>query len=86
MGAEMQVSDCREVAAMSSVPPTAEALHRLMAVFTEVPGAHLTLDDAAKLSGIDPDRCAMFLETLEDTGVLQRLQDGRYALKNASST
>ena len=54
-----------------------DELQRLRGVFTEVPGTHLTCDQAARLSGIDPDRCAALLNALVDVGFLQ-LSDGRY--------
>ena len=54
-----------------------DELHRLRGVFIEVPGTHLTCDQAARLAGIDPDRCAALLNALVDVGFLQ-LSNGRY--------
>lgn len=54
-----------------------DELHRLRGVFTEVPGTHVTCDQAARLAGIDPDRCAALLNALVDVGFLQ-LSGGRY--------
>ena len=62
-----------EVCAMS----TGDELHRLRGVFTEVPGTLVTCDQAARLAGIDPDRCAALLKALIDVGFLQ-LSGGRY--------
>ena len=55
----------------------ANELQRLRGVFIEVPGTHVTCDQAARLAGIDPDRCAALLNALVDVGFLQ-LSDGRY--------
>lgn len=55
----------------------ADELQRLRGVFTEVPGTHVTSDQAARLAGIDPHRCAALLDALVDVGFLQ-LSDGRY--------
>lgn len=54
-----------------------DELQRLRGIFTEVPGTHVTCDQAARLSGIEPDRCAALLHALVDVGFLQ-LSDGRY--------
>ena len=54
-----------------------DELHRLRGVFIEVPGTHLTCDQAARIAGIDPDRCAALLNALVDVGFLQ-LSNGRY--------
>jgi predicted transcriptional regulator of viral defense system len=63
-----------EVLAMTA----GEELHRLRGVFIEVPGTHVTSDQAARLAGIDPDRCAALLNALVDVGFLRQLSDGRY--------
>ena len=52
-------------------------LDRLRGVFTEVPGTLVTCEQAARLAGIDPDRCAALLDALVDAGFLQR-SDRRY--------
>jgi hypothetical protein len=56
---------------------TGDELHRLRGVFTEVPGTQITCDQAARLAGIDPQRCAALLNALVDVGFLQ-LSNGRY--------
>ena len=55
----------------------ADELQRLRGVFIEVPGTQVTRTEAARLAGIDPDRCAALLNALVDVGFLQ-LSDGRY--------
>jgi hypothetical protein len=55
----------------------ADELQRLRGVFIEVPGTHVTCEQAARLAGIDPDRCAALLNALVDVGFLQ-LSVGRY--------
>jgi hypothetical protein len=62
---------------MEVLAVTADELQRLRGVFTEVPGTHVTSDHAARLAGIDPDRCAALLNALVDVGFLQLLA-GRY--------
>jgi hypothetical protein len=54
-----------------------EELRRLRGVFIDVPGTRVTCDQAARLAGIDSDRCAALLDALVDAGFL-RLSDGRY--------
>jgi hypothetical protein len=54
-----------------------DELHRLRGVFIEVPGMYVTCEQAARLAGIDPDRCAALLNALVDVGFL-RLSRGRY--------
>lgn len=63
---------------MEMVASAADELHRLRGVFTEVPGTHVTSAQAARLSGVDPDRCAALLKALVDVGFLRQLSDGRY--------
>ncbi len=63
-----------EVLAMTA----GDELRRLRGVFTEVPGTHVTSHQAARLCGIDLDRCAALLNALVDAGFLQQLADGRY--------
>jgi hypothetical protein len=44
----------------------AEALHRVKGVFLEVPGTQLSLVEASRLSGLEPDMCESVLLALED--------------------
>jgi len=64
---------------MESVAATAgDELQRLRAIFIEVPGTHVTANHAARLCGVDPDRCAALLAALVDVGFLRQSVDGRY--------
>ena len=66
------------LAIMKVLAKTASAeLQRLRGVFIEVPGTHVTCDQAARLAGIDPNRCAALLDALVDIGFL-RSSEGRY--------
>lgn len=55
-----------------------DELDRLRGVFTEVPGTHVTCGQAARLAGIDPDRCGALINALVDVGFLRQLSDGTY--------
>jgi DNA-binding IclR family transcriptional regulator len=55
-----------------------EELQRLRAMFAEVPGTHVTANQAARLCGVDPDRCVALLAALVDVGFLRQSVDGRY--------
>jgi DNA-binding IclR family transcriptional regulator len=64
---------------MEVVPTTAgDELQRLRAMFAEVPGTHVTASQAARLCGVDQDRCAALLAALVDVGFLRQSLDGRY--------
>ena len=64
---------------MESVAATAgDELQRLRAIFIEVPGTHVTAKQAARLCGVDLDRCAALLAALVDVGFLRQSLDGRY--------
>lgn len=64
---------------MESVAATAgNELQRLRAIFVEVPGTYVTANEAARLCGVDPDRCAALLAALVDVGFLRQSSDGRY--------
>jgi hypothetical protein len=55
-----------------------EGLQRLKGVFQEVPGASMTLPDAASVSGLDQPVCEIVLGAFEDAHFLERGNDGRY--------
>jgi hypothetical protein len=55
-----------------------EAIDRLKSVFREIPGTHLSIDQASRLSGIEPSLCESVISALEDAHFLKRTQDGRY--------
>ena len=65
--------------AMDGMLTTAgDELQRLRAIFVEVPGTHVTAHQAARLCGVDHDRCAALLAALVDVGFLRQSLDGRY--------
>ena len=64
---------------MDAIATALDELHRLRGVFIEVPGTQVTSAQVARLSGIEPDRCAALLEALADAGFLRQLSDGRYS-------
>lgn len=55
-----------------------DELQRLRAIFAEVPGTQVTANQAARLCGVDPDRCIALLAALVDVGFLRQSADGRY--------
>jgi hypothetical protein len=63
---------------MNSGGRVAEAVQRLKQVFQEGPGARLTVEDAARVSGLDPALCRDVLMALEDARFVARERDGRY--------
>jgi len=54
------------------------ALHRLRTVFIEIPGARLSLAEAARLMELETHICQILLSALEDVGFLRRQEDGSY--------
>ena len=62
---------------MSTPPQVTEAVERLKGVFIEVPGTLLSLAEAARLSGLEPERCEPILDALVGTGFLTRGRDAK---------
>jgi predicted transcriptional regulator of viral defense system len=58
-------------------PDVMESVQRMKGVCREVPGARLTVTDAARVSGLDHQVCAVVLSSLEEAG-FERATDGRY--------
>jgi DNA-binding IclR family transcriptional regulator len=54
------------------------ALHRLRAVFIEIPGARMSLAEAARLTELETHICQVLLSALEDLSFLKRQEDGAY--------
>jgi hypothetical protein len=63
---------------MESRPQVMEGVQRLKGAFLQVPGTHLTLIDAATVSGLDHPLCEVVLGALEEVRFLKRTDDGRY--------
>lgn len=51
---------------------------RIVGEFREMPGLCLTAAQAARLWGLDADRCVHLLQQLVDAGRLRRVPHGRY--------
>jgi hypothetical protein len=51
---------------------------RVQAVFLDVPGTTLTLDDAQQRFGVNRDACEGVLDALADAGVLAKTPNGDY--------
>ena len=49
-------------------------LRRVRGEFVEMPGLELTENQAQRLWGLEPGRCAVVLEGLLDAGFLQQLE------------
>jgi len=62
-----------------------DAVERLKRIFQEVPGTHLTVAQASRLTGIDPSLCESVISALEDARVLKRTRDGRYLYRATDS-
>ena len=70
---------------METIPRVADAVQRLIGVFTEIPGTRLTVADAVRLSGLDHMVCERVLIALEDARFLKRGQGGRYQQRATDS-
>jgi hypothetical protein len=68
---------------MSSTLRIKDAINRVKGVFLEVPGSRLTVDDAARLSGIEPATCQAVLRALEDTGFLGKRPGGVFVRRES---
>ncbi len=58
---------------------------RILSEFREMPGLCLTVSQAARLWGLDIDRCLRLLQVLVAAGRLRCLPRGRYALPGGDS-
>jgi predicted transcriptional regulator of viral defense system len=63
---------------VNSAGRVADAVQRLKQLFQEGPSARLTVEDAARVSGLDPVLCGDVLMALEDARFISRERDGRY--------
>jgi DNA-binding IclR family transcriptional regulator len=70
---------------MKPVTGISEAVHRLKGVFLEIPGTKLSLEEAVRVSGLDPSMCAAVMSALEDAQFLKRSGDGRYHYQGKNS-
>ena len=70
---------------MVALPKVTDAVARLKGVFLENPGSQMSLDDASRLSGLEPAACLMILEALEDARFLTRTRDGLFVRRFADS-
>jgi len=57
----------------------ADAGVRGVGVFMEIPGTRLSLEEASRLSGLEPTTCRGVLEALQDARFLKRGRDGLFA-------
>jgi len=62
-----------------------EAVDRLKSVFLEIPGTHLSVAQASRLSGVEPSLCESLISALEDANFLKRTRDGRYRFGGTDS-
>ncbi len=63
---------------MGAIPRVSDAVQQLKKVFTESPGARLTVSDVERLSGLDAAACERVLLALEDAHFLKRGPGGYY--------
>jgi hypothetical protein len=59
-------------------PRVTAAVQRLKKAFQDGPATRLTLQDAARLSGLEEPLCQAVLRALEDARVVSCEKDGRY--------
>ena len=60
-------------------------LERLRAEFLEMPGLRLTVAQAQRLCGVEPEMCQAILDALVDARFLYRRSDGHYTRLTAES-
>ena len=70
---------------MDATPRVVDAVQRLRGLFTEMPGTHLSMADATRLSGLDRPVCRIVLEALEDAHFLKRGHDGIFIRRTPDS-
>jgi hypothetical protein len=58
-------------------------LLRIQREYEEQPGLRLTSPQAQRLWGLDGPTCGAVLDVLVDTGVLQRMADGRFVRRQS---
>jgi DNA-binding IclR family transcriptional regulator len=61
-------------------PQRQDLIARVLGSFREMPGLRLTLEQAARLMGLDTTSCRAVLDALVQLGQLRRLPSGGYAL------
>lgn len=60
-------------------------LRRIVTDYHEMPGLSVTVAQAVRLWGIDPDRCDALLQALVAGGILRRTKRGHYVdVRNGS--
>jgi hypothetical protein len=70
---------------MHATTRVTQAVDLLKGMFLEVPGTTLSIDDAARLSGLEPTVCVHVLEALEYSRFLRRRADGLFVRMTADS-
>lgn len=63
---------------MYATPRVTQAIDLLKGIFLEIPGTKLSIDDAARLSGLERTICVHVLEALEGARFLRRCADGLF--------
>ena len=58
-----------------------DAVNRLKGAFLEIPGTKLTVHEAARLCGLERDKCGLVLDALKDAGFLVARPDGSFVRK-----
>jgi len=62
-----------------------DAVGQLKAVFLEIPGTRLTVDEASRLSGVELPMCGIILSALTDAGFLKQRVDGLFIRRGTDS-
>jgi hypothetical protein len=63
-----------------------DAVDRIKGLFLDVPGTQLSVEDASRLTGLEPDTCLVILTALEDANFLARVRRGLYVRRTDSPT
>jgi hypothetical protein len=61
------------------------AARRLKAVFLEMPGTQLTVNDAARLTGLEYEICRAILAALEDARFVRQRHHGLFVQRTSES-
>jgi hypothetical protein len=69
----------------SDYPLVTNAVDRLTAVFSEMPGTRLSVAEAARLCGVEVPICGIILGALRDAGFLKQKSDGMFIRRGTDS-
>jgi hypothetical protein len=77
--------DSRRIVFLGRSESLIDAVRHITGVFLEFPDTRLTLEDAARLTGLEPMRCDAVMKALEQAGLIYRQSDGGYIRRQTRS-